>query len=184
MYNFVHCCDFCKKLDGVSLLPVPSLQILIRINLVQFCCLCQNIVTFFNKVNSALGKHQAEFLLNQMQQTGIKHAKKFLTRLCQQTRNSVGYASPKSNIFCGIKTARIFNKNITGNPLVQVKTERSHQHAGRRRIQPEYEKYRMRNTLHSYCIFVTDRKRNLREYFYGFFIKCCKPKLLAFFLSI
>jgi len=25
MYNFVHCCDFCKKLDGVSLLPVPSL---------------------------------------------------------------------------------------------------------------------------------------------------------------
>ena len=67
------------------------------------------------------------------------------------------------------------------NPIVQVKTEWSHQHAGSRRIQPEYEKYRMRNKLHSYCIFVTDRKRNLPEYFYGFFIKCCKPKRLAFF---
>ena len=31
---------------------------------------------------------------------------------------------------------------------------------------------------------LTDRKRNLREYFYGFFIKCYKPKRLAFFLSI
>jgi len=24
MYNLVHCCDSCKKLDGVSLLPVSS----------------------------------------------------------------------------------------------------------------------------------------------------------------
>jgi len=86
--------------------------------------------------------------------------------------------------FCCIKTARMFNKNIIRNPIVQVKTERSHQYTGSRRIQPEYEKYRMRSTLHSYCIFVTDRKRNLREYFYGFFIKSYKPKRLAFFLSI
>jgi len=77
MYNLVHCCDSCKKLDVVSLLPVSSLSILIRINLVQFCCLCQNIVTFFKKVNSALGKHQTKFLVNQMQQTGIKHRRAF-----------------------------------------------------------------------------------------------------------
>jgi len=45
---------------------------LIRKKLVQFCCLRQNIVMFFKKVNSASGKHRTKFLLNQMRQTGIK----------------------------------------------------------------------------------------------------------------
>jgi len=72
-YNLMHCCDSCEKLDGVSFVPVSSLQVLIRIKLVEFCCLCQNIVMFFKKVNGTLGKHRTKFLLNQMRQTGIKH---------------------------------------------------------------------------------------------------------------
>jgi len=51
--------------------------------------------------------------------------------------------------FCSMKTARIFDKNITRNTLCQAKAGQAHQHTDRRRIQAEYEKYRMRNTLRS-----------------------------------
>ena len=64
-------------------------------------------------------------------------------------RNAVDYASLKPNKFCNIKTARIFNKNITRNALRQAKAGQSHQHTDNRRMQPEYEKYRVRNTLRS-----------------------------------
>jgi len=47
IYNLVYCCDFCEKLDEISFVPVSLLEMLIRIKLVQFCCLCQNIVIFF-----------------------------------------------------------------------------------------------------------------------------------------
>jgi len=53
------------------------------------------------------------------------------------------------NKFCSIKTARTFNKNITINALCQAKAGQSHQHTHSRHIQPEYKKYRIRNTLKS-----------------------------------
>ena len=90
IYNLVHCCDSCEKLDGVSFVPVPSLHMPIRIKLVEFCSLCQNIVVFFKKVNSALGKHQTKFLLNQMRQTDIKHWCVVRKISSSQARNQLG----------------------------------------------------------------------------------------------
>jgi len=43
--------------------------------------------------------------------------KKFFSRLCQQRRNAIGYASPKQNKLYSIKTVRIYKKNITRNIL-------------------------------------------------------------------
>jgi len=49
-------------------------------------------------------------------------------------KRSIGYASPKRNKFCSIKTACNIHQNITRNALCQAKTGQSCQHTDSRRI--------------------------------------------------
>jgi len=47
------------------------------------------------------------------------------------------------------KDSSHIQNSITRNALCQAKARQSHQHTNRKRIQPDYETYRMRNTLRS-----------------------------------
>jgi len=59
----------------------------------------------FKKVNSALGKHQTKFLLNQMRQTDIKHWCEVRKISWNQARNQLGALGWAKSF---LREARIF----------------------------------------------------------------------------